>query len=110
MVRQILKIRIATHFWPFLRASVPIIGGAAVLAPTIPDTDGGARWLAHLTLAGLLCSLVVLTVERLLGGGQALVLGSTMVVLTGLLALGRHPRIGSGCLQLSYLRKALWTS
>lgn len=78
----------ATWLPVLIRSAGPPLVAAAVLALSTPSWS---QWTAHAFFLALLVPVAILTVDRVFGGRAALILGITVVALTGWLAVGPVP-------------------
>ena len=83
-------VQTAPATWPLVlvRSIGPPLVAAAVLAVARPPWP---QWAAHAFFLVLLVPVAILTVDRVFGGRAALILGITVVALTGWLAVGPVP-------------------
>ena len=83
-------VQTAPATWPLVlvRSIGPPLVAAAVLAVARPPWP---QWAAHAFFLMLLVPVAILTVDRVFGGRAALILGITVVALTGWLAVGPVP-------------------
>ena len=83
-------VQTAPATWPLVlvRSIGPPLVAAAVLAVARPPWP---QWAAHAFFLVFLVPVAILTVDRVLGGRAALILGIAIVALTGWLAVGTIP-------------------